>query len=387
MMTRRFFSRFPLNRSLLAILLAFCLALFLTVALAAGASAFQSSEPGGKAQPVSPRQADAAVQAVWQRVRDAGAYAFNADVTQTEIPLATVNNVGRTSKTSRFYMEGQADPGAGTMNLTLWGSGGSVLDASSGISVRVNGDQVEARQGQSGEWQQVDSFGALFAPDSNFATFLVAARDVVAHPEADGLTRYTFSVDGPRFAAYMRDQLRDQMVANGELPPNMSVELPKIYVEMTGQGELWVGADGLPIRQEISLNMPEAASPQEGTRLEIFSAVTFSDFAVQAAASSAPLEKTGLSGARELASLSQAAAASATKTLPTVAATLVVLLLLLVLLRYGRTRSVYATFALGLVGMMVLAPVLQSVQAAQAENRRTTREEASKARQEESEMM
>ena len=72
----------------------------------------------------------------------------------------------------------------------------------------------------------------------------MAARDVEAQPAEGGATRYTFTIDGPRFAAYMRDQLRDQMIAAGKLPPNTTLELPKLFSDMSGQGQLWVGADG-----------------------------------------------------------------------------------------------------------------------------------------------
>ncbi|MGD8806604.1 MAG: hypothetical protein PVH65_12170, partial [Chloroflexota bacterium] len=386
-MNHKLFGRFSLRGPVFAILFALGLALSFTVTVVATASAFQASDPGVKTQPASPRQAATDVEAVWQRLRDAGAYSFQADIAQKEIPLATAANVGRTSKTSRFYMEGDADPGAGTMNLTLWGSGGSVLDTGSGISVRVDGDRVEARQGQSGEWQAVDNFGALFAPEGNFATFLVAAREVTAHPEANGTTRYAFSVDGPRFAAYMRDQIRDQMIADGELLPNMTLELPKLYADMTGQGQLWVGPDGLPLRQEIHLNLPEEASTQEGTRLEIDSAVTFAGFEQDTAAAPALFEATGSAGARELAAATEALADSTTRALPSVAATLIVLVVLLALLRHSHSRPVYAAFALGLVAMMVLTPVFQTVQVARAENKRLARQQATEARQQQSEMM
>ena len=143
--------------------------------------------------------------------RDAGGYAFRADITQRQIPLATVANVGRSSRADSFYIEGDTDPVAGAMTLTLWSEGGSVLDAESGITVHVDGDQVQARRGQDGEWQTLESFGDVFAPEGDFMSYLVAARDVQREAGDDGRLRYTFTVDGPRFAAYLRDQLRAQM--------------------------------------------------------------------------------------------------------------------------------------------------------------------------------
>jgi len=233
---------------------------------------------------------------VWERARAAGAYTFRADITQKQIPLATAGNAGRSSRATSFYLEGETDPGADTMQLTLWSGEGSVLDAASGITIRVAGDDVQARQGERGDWQTLEDFGGLFAPEGDFMAYLVAARDVQSETAADGRVRYTFTVDGPRFAAYLREQLREQMAAAGELVPNMPLELPRVYAEMTGEGELWVGADGLPLRQEITLHFPEAASPQEGTRLDVYSAITFSGFASPAAASSSLFDGPSLDG-------------------------------------------------------------------------------------------
>ncbi|MFN2223599.1 MAG: hypothetical protein ACK2UH_13660, partial [Candidatus Promineifilaceae bacterium] len=84
MMNHKLFGRFSLRGPVFAILFALGLALSFTVTVVATASAFQDSDPGGKAQPASPRQAAADVGAVWQRLRDAGAYSFQADIAQKE---------------------------------------------------------------------------------------------------------------------------------------------------------------------------------------------------------------------------------------------------------------------------------------------------------------
>lgn len=49
------------------------------------------------------------IAAAWERTRAAGSYHFASDVIQQTIPSATISNVGRTSRTDKLRLEGQAD--------------------------------------------------------------------------------------------------------------------------------------------------------------------------------------------------------------------------------------------------------------------------------------
>ena len=118
------------------------------------------------------------IQAAWQRAREAGSYHFAADVVQTTVPLPTVTNVGRQSKRDALRIEGQTNLPDQTMRLTLWSQGGSVLNAQSGVEVRVEGDRAFARRGAE-SWQEVNDFTGLFAPEGDFLAYLAAARDEV----------------------------------------------------------------------------------------------------------------------------------------------------------------------------------------------------------------
>ena len=44
------------------------------------------------------------LEAVWERVRRAGSYHFDADVFQTTIPLPKVTNIGRQSRQDAYYL-------------------------------------------------------------------------------------------------------------------------------------------------------------------------------------------------------------------------------------------------------------------------------------------
>ena len=145
----------------------------------------------------------AALDAVWARVAQSGAYRFSADIRQTSTPPATVANAGRTSQSTTLYMEGVADLPAESLQLTVWTSGGSVMDPASGVEVRVKGDTATARQG-AGQWEEIEGFTGLFAPGGDLMAYTQAAKNVIAHgttvretPMGElAVTRYTFDIDG-----------------------------------------------------------------------------------------------------------------------------------------------------------------------------------------------
>ncbi len=206
-----------------------------------------------------PAQTTAPVTAAWEKARAAGSYQFTSDVTQVTLPVASLTNIGRTSRTDKLYLEGQNDLLDAKMELTLWSEGGSVLQAESGLSIRTEAGKTFARRGSS-EWEEIEDFTGTLAPQGDFLAYLAAIKDVQAHPSEarNGIafTRYTFTIDSPRFATYMHEQMQAAMRARGELPPGLHLEVPSYFRDMVGTGELWVGADGLPLRQILELQFP-----------------------------------------------------------------------------------------------------------------------------------
>lgn len=77
---------------------------------------------------------------VWQRVEQAGGYSFHADVRHTRTPRATVANAGYQSTSSLLYVDGRTDLNTAALDLTLWSGGGSALDMTSGLELRVRND-------------------------------------------------------------------------------------------------------------------------------------------------------------------------------------------------------------------------------------------------------
>ncbi len=285
------------------------------------------------------------VTAAWQHATSAGNYRFTSDLTQTTLPLATIANVGRTSRTETLYLEGQNDLRARQMAFTLWSAGGNVLNAESGVSVRMEDGKTYARQG-AGEWEVVDDMTGAIAPQGDFMSFLAAVKDVQAQPAEQrggiAFTRYTFAIDSPRLAVYLHEQMIAALRARGELPNGIQLEAPAYFRDMVGSGELWVGADGLPLRQILTLQFP----PQEDEQVHAQIVVNFSDFGSAQLAAIPPATVAGSEfGLAMLAAWSDYGVPAAML--------LGLLVLTTVLLYYRRARALQAT----VVGVVIFAQV------------------------------
>ncbi len=208
------------------------------------------------------------LKAAWQRARDAGSYQFDGDVTQVTLPTARITNVGRGSKSTQMHVEGQTDVRQNSLEMKLWSQDGSVAGGQNGLGVKVENGKSFMRQG-TGQWKENPAISTDgIAPNGDFMSFLRAVRNVEAHePETKAgiaFTRYTFEIDGPAFASFVRDQMEDAMRAKGELAIGTHLDVPTYYSQMTGDGELWVRSGGtnspdagLPLRQILNLNFPD----------------------------------------------------------------------------------------------------------------------------------
>ena len=384
-------SRIPCSLSLLLALL--CV---LSLALLVYPTARTVAVSGSVERATERIRAEDVVKEAWARARDAGSYRFTADVVQTTIPLPTVTNIGRTSLQDALRVEGETNLSASTMHMALWSQGGSVLYGETGAEIRVEGDRAFVRNGAAG-WEEVEDFsGGLFGSGSDPLAFLAAARDIVeqgtetrALPsprrgEGEGgapsewrplksdsdvegeitFTRYTFRVDGRSYAIYLRDQLERHLAERGELPPGLSLDTPRQYVDMIGEGELWIGGDGLPVRQVIHLEFPPRPDDH---RVEADITVDFSDFGFgqRTADAGGDLETRGagalVSGLRSLRSLAGDHPERVLQQAALFASTLTLIGLAVL---NSRSKTFYAALTTAIIVSTLFTPVLQSVQVA-----------------------
>lgn len=215
------------------------------------------------------------VVAAWQRAQQHGSYRFAATIEQRTLPIASAQSIGTRSHTERWLLDGTARPPAGALDLRIAGEGDSTL--SSATELQIDRDGARARQGD-GPWEPIESPADAFAPEGDLLAYLAAARDLrpLGAETRSGIsfTRYAYNLDGPVFAAQMRDRLARQLTSAGKLPPGMPLGVADQLADAEGEGELWVRADGLPLRHTLTIRFPAT----EHSQVTTISTVDFSAF-------------------------------------------------------------------------------------------------------------
>ena len=254
-----------------------------------------------------------------------------------------------------MHLEGEANLVGQSMQMRIWTDGGSVLDPASGVAVKVEGGKTYVQQ-RVGEWREQEGGTDALAPNGDFMSYLAALRDPVPHaPETRNgvtFTRYTFRLDGPALAAYFRDRSEEMLRSRGKLPAGMRLETSAYYRDMVGSGELWIGADGLPLRQILNMRFPE----QDGEIVQAEMVTNYSRFGPVA----------GVAPASSAWNVPGVLAALRSR-LPVLAGTLglavVVVPGLLFLRRRGR---LFQALSVALVILLVANPLMRQLQAADA---------------------
>jgi len=234
---------------------------------------FATASPASQVAYSEP-QPDELVQRAWQRAQRVGVYRFTTEIVQTTYPAPRLSNVGRSSSSETAHLEGQANLPEHKLLMTLW-KGGSVANVSNGVEVRIEGEHAYGRQ-TGGAWQEMDNFSDAFAPGSDLMAYLAGAKNIRMKAEGGKMnSSFTFDVDGPAFAEYLRSQLERYLIEKGELPLGLSLDSSNTYREVQGQGELWIDERGLPLRLTVHLAYPEQ---QSGERVEADIRTDFSGF-------------------------------------------------------------------------------------------------------------
>ena len=211
------------------------------------------------------------LQAAWQRAQQAGAYHFTADAEQTLIPRSLSSMIGETDQRADWRLEGEVTlPDHARLKLRFEGAG---LDAS---PVEIVQDGAETYMLVDGEQIPVENPAALSSPTGDYLGYLAAAENVkredvkrndVQRESTDSrftfyVSRFTYDINGPRFAEHVRDQTQSQLekgatIGGQPVPPNVILSPSPLLQRTTGHGELWVDARGLPLRQVVDLSLTE----------------------------------------------------------------------------------------------------------------------------------
>lgn len=321
------------------------------------------SAPTGifSAPPLDPTAVDE-VNDAWQQALEIGVYDYSSDIVQTTWPTPRLENVGLSSTQRRFYLEGNTDLHEDFLQMALWSDGGNVRGRDNALEIKIEDGKSLGRVGKQA-WEEVESDGItdLFAPGNDTLAYLSAMKDVVKAGEETRagitFTRYTFEVDGPAFAKYMRNQMEQEMRRSGELPSSLNLDVARQYVEMTGAGEIWIGTNGLPLRQIVDLEFP----PEKGA-MEYYEAQITTDY------SNWGEVKSSFFG---LPALVQKIDWQQTGTSFGLLAGLMGLMTLMVL--HGENKKLYHAFVMAVIISMVVGPLLSSHQVYAFSERQATK--------------
>ncbi|MFN8445016.1 MAG: LamG-like jellyroll fold domain-containing protein [Caldilineaceae bacterium] len=307
---------------------------------------------------------DSGVHTAWRLAEERGAYSYNSSIDQATQPLPSLATVGMSSRRQQIYIEGAVDRPAETMQMKIWSSQGSVVAGQGAVEMKVE-DGVAWGRGDNGIWQKVESNHDLFAPGGDPLGFLNAAINIrqtsdVALPSPSLFTspsphlsyaRYTYDLDGPAFANYMRQTLTRDLARKGDLPPGITLDASPIYQAMRGSGEIWIDNDsGLPLRQIIDVQLPPTGNEQ-------VSAHIVTDFHDWAGAPPVTLQAWLQWRVQQSLKVGNVQAVASTWLLVLSGASFALLIIL-----YARSRKLYTTFALALIAAMILMPLLNTQQ-------------------------
>ena len=248
----------------------------------------------------APASAAGDVAQVWKNVQRSDSYAFTAAIENKTIPLATVGNIGRFSRTASLYVEGQNSPRDEELQLAMWGGLVNTLDQEAAYQMRLRDGRVETRVGNEA-WQPGSDLNVGMAPGGDFLAFLDVATDIAAADNSANpdYTIYQFNVDGRAYAQRLIQISQDYLVRTNQLPAGVALQVPDNIQAISGSGELWVNANGLPAREIVTLNIPAAAGADYRTEATLD--VQFSDY--QGAAAVVFWQQPGRALSRALSSL------------------------------------------------------------------------------------
>ncbi len=211
----------------------------------------------------------------WRAASEIGRYRFETQMLETVHPVAGIRNAGRQPSSHRGQISGHIDRPGQALSLSLREA---MLTRGREVQIEIADGRGRTREGD-GPWQALESaqLAEVFGGNADPLGHLSAARDLrlleVRLDGADGpagagsrlagdgearpaIERYAFRLDGPAYARLMRDRMQAELHRSGELPAHMNLDTQRIYAEMEADGEIWLDAEGLPLRQILHMRIP-----------------------------------------------------------------------------------------------------------------------------------
>ena len=206
----------------------------------------------------------------WQKASDFSSYQFRTSVLQITQPTADLANVGRRTKTTGMTLEGHIDTIQDELSLLIdpqqAGYPSMEMKVEAGVAYIRN---------EAGVWERSeDDISNAFAPQEDPLGILGAAENVqLLLPDEEGkfadsklllaayqktdITRYAFDVNGEQYAEMMRQDFKAHLTRQEGISTKLlDIPLDPNHVYMKAHGEMWLDAQGLPIRLMVHFAYP-----------------------------------------------------------------------------------------------------------------------------------
>ena len=205
---------------------------------------------GDQAETQTQLEDDSPFADVQKLVEAVGEYDFTAEVEQTLIPRAVAENIGQTEERYDSQIRGSV-VFPDKISLDLRFEAGANIPP---ISIEQEGNNSYLVEGD--ERTLIDNPLSTSLPSGDFLGYLHGAENVTvaADPDRPGITVYQFDINGTKYARYVSDHIRNNLPVserNGVVTPS------SLLRGLTGQGELWVDSQGLPVRQILTTHTPQ----------------------------------------------------------------------------------------------------------------------------------
>jgi hypothetical protein len=158
----------------------------------------------------------------------------------------------------------------------------------------------------------------------------------------------------------MRGQMEENLRRKGELPNKANLAPVRAYVDMTGSGEIWVNAAGLPVRQMINIQFPPEPGASEWLEAQI--ATNFTDWPTPSTATLTQLWQDPTRLGSNILALVGITPRQINEAAIRVSLLLFMGGLAFLLIRYRRSRRMYIGLAASIIGAMVIIPLLDAQQ-------------------------
>ncbi|MEM7028164.1 MAG: LamG-like jellyroll fold domain-containing protein [Chloroflexota bacterium] len=223
----------------------------------------------------------------WKLAADIGVYKHRSEIVQTSHPTPRLENAGRSPKIEQMFTSGFMNIPEGEMRLTLEGMGNN----QPALEMKVEAGKTYGRHEGTEEWAELDDASQIISSGGDPLGFLVAMENVQAADDSNQMhvaksaldndqpaghfvslnshQRYTFDINGLKYAQYISDQLEAELRRKGALPTGLSLGMADQYVTMKAHGEIWLNEAGLPVRQVLHLEFPAGPNAYEWYEADI----------------------------------------------------------------------------------------------------------------------